>query len=147
VVVAVDDVSDVVERRSQRDDDGFVRLIEPLLACAVEFDAAAFQQVVQTQRPVADDFDVFLPVVVVLLPLDGVDVLCRQIRVHLCVGLQQREHRVDPLVREGVSRVGVVLPPAVAVRFRIAHTAWTYPPAKRVLANGAVTGVLRGKSI
>jgi hypothetical protein len=74
VVVAVNDVTDVVERRGERDDDALVRLVQSFVRRAVELDAAAFQQVVEQKRAISNDFDVFSPMVVVPLSSNRVDV-------------------------------------------------------------------------
>jgi hypothetical protein len=108
VVLAVDDVADVVEGGGERGDDRLVGLVEVLVGCTVELDAPGLEQVVETERTVADDRDVLGPVVVVTLARHRIDVLGVEIGLYLRVALDEVERFVDSLVGEGVVVLGGV---------------------------------------
>ncbi len=113
VVVAVDDVTDVVERRGEGDDDAFVGFVQSFVRRAVELDAAAFQQVVEEKRAISNDFDVFSPVVVVSFASDRVDVLGVKICLNLLVVCDEFEYLVQFFVGKGVVCLRVVGTPPV----------------------------------
>ncbi len=116
VSLPVDDVTDVVEDGREPDDNWLVGLGETLLACTVELDTASFEEFVETEGAVTDNLYVFWPVVVVLHPVDRVDVLCLEIGGDLFVGVDGRENLVETLVGKGVRLLGVVGSELLAAR-------------------------------